>query len=236
MRHKDIIVIKYGGSLMDNKSAEKKILRYVKKTALNNSVVVVHGGGKEITEELKKSKIETRFVNGLRYTDGKSIKIVEKVLEKIQNQLAKKLKNAKALKKVATGNRVKKLGYVGKFVSAKLSEIEKVLGEGTIAVVSPVGKNKNSQILNFNADEVASGIAAQLKAKKLVFFTDVAGVLDNSEKTIPTIRIESIKNLINKKIIRGGMIPKIQGCIKAIQNGVSEANIIDINFNGTRIL
>ncbi|MBI5573473.1 MAG: acetylglutamate kinase [Elusimicrobia bacterium] len=231
-----MIVIKYGGSLMDDKSAEKKIIKNIKQFAKKNPVVVVHGGGKEITNALKKSKIETKFVHGLRYTDVKSIKIVEKVLENIQDKLVKKLKNAVAIKKVVIGKRVKELGYVGKFTSAKLLEIEKVLKKNKIAVISPVGKNKAGQILNFNADEVAGGIAAQVKAKKLIFFTDVPGVLDVQKKTISVIKIGNIKKLIDRKIITGGMLPKITGCVQAVKKGVGEVDIWDINLKGTKIL
>lgn len=231
-----MIVIKYGGSLMDDKSAEKKILKNIKKFAEKNTVIVVHGGGKEITNELKKSKIETKFVHGLRYTDGKSIKIVEKVLENIQAQLVKKLKNAIAIKKAVIGKRVEELGYVGKFTSVKFLEIEKVLEKGKIAVISPVGKNKSGQILNFNADEVAGGIAAQVKAKKLIFFTDVKGVLDEDKKTIPVINVSQITDLIAAKVIFGGMGPKVQGCAKAVANGVGEVDIMNVNLKGTKIL
>jgi len=221
---------------MDDKTAEKKILKNIKKFAKKNPVIVVHGGGKEITNALKKSKIETKFVHGLRYTGGKSIKIVEKVLENIQDKLAKKLKNAVAIKKAVIGERVEELGCVGKFTSAKFLEIEKVLEKGKIAVISPVGKNKSGQILNFNADEVAGGIAAQVKAKKLIFFTDVKGVLDAQKKTITAIKIGSIKKLMDKKIITGGMIPKIMGCIQAVKKGVGEVDILDVNLDGTKIL
>lgn len=236
MKDKNLIVIKYGGSLMNDKSAEKKILKNIKKIAQKNSVIVVHGGGKEITDTLKKSKIEARFVDGLRYTDVKSIKIVEDVLENIQERIAKKLKNAIAIKKAAVGIRVKELGYVGSFISAKIPKIKKALSKGKIVVLSSVGKTKSGQVLNFNADEVAGGVASLLKAEKLIFFTDVKGVLDNNKKVIPTIKIENIKNLIRKKVITGGMIPKIIGCARAVKNGVSEVDIFNINLEGTRIL
>ena len=172
----------------------------------------------------------------MRYTDGKSIKIVEKVLENIQGKLAKKLKNAVTIKKAVIGERVEELGYVGKFTSVKVLEIEKVLKKGKIAVISPVGKNKRGHILNFNADEVAGGIAAQVKAKKLIFFTDVPGVLDDKKKTITAIKIGDIKKLVDRKIIRGGMLPKITGCVQAVKKGVGEVDILDINLKGTKIL
>jgi len=236
MKGKNLVVIKYGGSLMDAKSVEKKIIKNIKKFAKKNPVIVVPGGGKEITNALKKSKIETKFVHGLRYTDGKSIKIVEKVLENIQDKVVKKLKNALAIKKAVIGERVKKLGYVGKFTSAKFLEIGKVLKKSKIAVVSPVGKNKTGQILNFNADEVAGGIAAQVKAKRLIFFTDVPGVLDKNKKTIPIIKIGNIKKLIDRKIITGGMLPKIMSCVQAVKKRVGEVDILDTNMKGTKIL
>lgn len=221
---------------MDAQSAEKKIIKNIKKFAKKNPVIVVHGGGKEITNELRKSKIKTKFVHGLRYTDAKSIKIVEKTLENIQDKLVEKLKTAEAIKKAVIGKRVKELGYVGKFITAKFLEIKTALEKSKIAVISPVGKDKTGQILNFNADEVAGGLAARLKAKKLIFFTDVPGVLDNKGKTITTIKIRDIKNLIDRKIITGGMLPKIMGCVQAVKKGVAEVNIVDINMKGTKIL
>ena len=168
--------------------------------------------------------------------DAKSIKIVEKTLENIQDKLVEKLKTAEAIKKAVIGKRVKELGYVGKFITAKFLEIKTALEKSKIAVISPVGKDKTGQILNFNADEVAGGLAARLKAKKLIFFTDVPGVLDNKGKTITTIKIRDIKNLIDRKIITGGMLPKIMGCVQAVKKGVAEVNIVDINMKGTKIL
>ncbi|MFH1540530.1 MAG: acetylglutamate kinase [Elusimicrobiota bacterium] len=235
MKSKNLIVIKYGGSLMDNKSAEKKILKTINKFAEKKSVIVVHGGGKEITIALKKSKIETKFINGLRYTNKKSIKIVEKVLENIQKRIAKKIKNAVATKKVIVGKRIKKLGYVGKFVFINSPKIKKYLSKNKTIILSSVGQTKTGQILNLNADEVASGCASFLKAEKLIFFTDVKGVLDNDEKTIPVIKIKNIKNLIKKGIITGGMIPKIIGCAQAVKKGVKEVDIVNTNLEGTKI-
>jgi len=231
-----MIVIKYGGSLMDDKTAEKKILKNIKNLAEKDCVVVVHGGGKEITAALKKSRIKTKFVNGLRYTDAKAIKIVEKVLEKIQARIAKKLKNAVAVKKVVSAARVETLGYVGKFVSADVSAIKSMLDKNRTAVISPVGKSKNGQSLNLNADEVAAGIAIQLKARKLIFFTDVPGVLDKNKKTIPVIGISRINNLINAGVISGGMGPKVKGCAKAVRKGVGRVDIVNVNMKGTKIL
>ncbi|MDD5687741.1 MAG: acetylglutamate kinase [Elusimicrobia bacterium] len=233
---KNIVVIKYGGSLLDDKNAEKIILKNIINYAKNNSVIVVHGGGKEISNALGKANIEVKFINGLRYTGKKAINIVENVLENIQYRIAKKLNNAVAIKKVVIGKRIKELGHVGRFVSAKIPEIQKVLSDKKIAVISPVGKTITGQILNLNADEVAGGVASNIKAQKLLFFTDVKGVLDNNKKTIPVIKVLEIKKLIAKKIITGGMIPKIQGCAKAVKNGVREVDIYNINLKGTKIL
>ena len=236
MKDKNIIVIKYGGSLMDNRITERSILKNIQKFSERNFVVVVHGGGKKITDALRKANIKTKFVNGLRYTDKQSIKIVENVLEKVQSKIAEKLKKAVAVKKVITGKRIKTLGYVGKFVSAEIPEIKRVIARKKIAVISSVGKSKNGYVLNFNADEAAAGIASQLRAKKLIFFTSVKGVLDSNKKTIPVIKVLDIKGLIAKKIITGGMIPKMQGCAKAIKNGVDEVDIVNRNLKGTRII
>ena len=221
---------------MDDKNAEKAVLRNVLRFSKKYSVIVVHGGGKDITKALNKANIETKFVNGLRYTDGKAIKIVEKVLESIQIRIAKKLKNAIALKKAFLGVKINSLGYVGRFCCAKVQMINSVIEEGKIAVISPIGKTKKEQILNFNADEVASGIATIYKAKKLIFFTDVKGVLDSNKKTISNIKISDVDNLIKERVITGGMIPKVRGCAEAVKNGVKEVDIFDVRLKGTKII
>lgn len=237
MKGKNIIVIKYGGSLMDDKVSEKIIFKNIEKLSRKNSVIVVHGGGKEITNALGKAGIETKFINGLRYTDEKAMKIVGRVLGKIQGAIAKQLKSAVAVKKAVIGKRNKALGYVGRFVSAEVLRIKKVIaGEKRIAVISPVGKTPAGQSINLNADDAASGIAVLFKARKLVFFTDVKGVLDKNGKTIPVINTSDIKNLISKKVITGGMMPKVIGCARAIQNGVGEVDIFDVNLRGTKII
>ncbi|OGS45767.1 MAG: acetylglutamate kinase [Elusimicrobia bacterium RIFOXYD2_FULL_34_15] len=233
---KNVIVIKYGGSLMDDRNAEKAVLKNILSISKKNPVIVVHGGGKDITSALKKANIETKFINGFRYTDEKAIKIVEGVLENIQRRIAKELKNAVVIKKAVIGKRLKELGYVGKFTNAEISKINEVLNKKKIAVISPVGKSKDGQILNFNADDIAGCIAAIYKAKKLIFFTDVEGVLNSNKKTIPQIKTPDIKKLIYSGVITGGMIPKVQGCAEAVQNGVKEVDIFSIKLKGTKII
>jgi len=235
-KSKKILVIKYGGSLMDNNKSNEKIIKNIKKLSGKNSVIVVHGGGRAISKAMENAGIKPRFVKGLRYTDAKSVKIVRRVLEGLQKKIVKKLKSSIAITGISYGKRIKKLGYVGKFEKADTGAILSALKDDKICVLNCLGRNKKGVWLNMNADDVASGIACSLKADKLIFFTNVSGVLDKTGRTISTINKRSIEKLIKEGAVSGGMIPKLQGCRKAISKGVKEINILSTDLKGTKIL
>ena len=221
---------------MDDKKSNSAIIKNIWNFSKNNSVVVIHGGGKAISKSMENAGIKPRFINGLRYTDSKSVKIVKNVLEGLQQGIVKKIKNSVAVSGVSFGEKIKGLGYVGKFRRADTDAILSELDKGKICVLNCLGRNKNRNWLNMNADDVASGIACQLKADKLVFFTNVNGVLDKNGKTINKIKKSDIDRLIKKGTVTGGMIPKLKGCRKAIEKGVKEIDILSADLKGTRIL
>ena len=221
---------------MDNKASNAKIIKYINKLSVNNSVIVVHGGGKAISKAMENAGIKPRFVNGLRYTCPKSIKIVKNVLEGLQKSIVKKLKNSIAITGISYGKMIKKLGYAGKFEKANTDIILSTLNAGKICVLNCLGRNKKGVWLNMNADDVASGIACSIKADKLIFFTNVSGVLDKNGHTIGTINKRRIEKLIKEGAVSGGMIPKLTGCRDAILKGVKEINIMSTDLKGTKIL
>ncbi|AAM25626.1 MULTISPECIES: acetylglutamate kinase [Caldanaerobacter] len=237
------VVIKYGGSAMLDCNLKKMVMQDVvlmKFVGLNP--VIVHGGGPEISSFLKKLGIESKFVNGLRVTDEKTAEIVEMVLVgKINKEIVSMInelggmavgisgkdgKLLKAEKDLSNGD----LGYVGKIVEVNIEVIEMLIDRGYIPVIAPVSFGDDGKTYNVNADTAAGKIAEALKAEKLILLTDVEGVLENVEdKTslISRMDLEHAKKLMDSGRINGGMIPKLKCCIKAVENGVKRAHIID---------
>lgn len=237
------VVIKYGGSAMLDCNLKKMVMQDVvlmKFVGLNP--VIVHGGGPEISSFLKKLGIESKFVNGLRVTDEKTAEIVEMVLVgKINKEIVSMInelggvavgisgkdgKLLKAEKDLSNGD----LGYVGKIVEVNIEVIEMLIDRGYIPVIAPVSFGDDGKTYNVNADTAAGKIAEALKAEKLILLTDVEGVLENVEdkkSLISRMDLEHAKKLMNSGRINGGMIPKLKCCIKAVENGVKRAHIID---------
>ncbi len=231
-----ITVIKFGGSLTKNKIAQKKFLKDLAQISKKQNVILVHGGGPEINNLLERLKIKSKFVNGLRYTDEQTLEAVEMALSgKVNKMLTAELikNNVKAVGISARDGatavcKVKKeLGYVGEPVKINKGLIESLIKSNFFPVISSVGMDKNTHAVNINADILATNIAISFKADKLIFLTDVAGVLDDNKKTIKEIRIVSVEKLIKTGIITGGMIPKIKSCKQAVAKGVKEVLIID---------
>lgn len=240
------VVIKYGGNAMINEDLKNSVIRdIVLLNCVGIKVVVVHGGGPEINEHLKKIGKESEFVNGLRVTDEETINIVQMVLAgKVNKDIVSLIdKNAgKAVglcgmdanllkaKKVELQNGID-IGYVGEIVDVNDSIIEHCLNGGYIPVISTVALGKDDgKPYNVNADLAAAKISVRLKAEKFILITDVPGVLMNpkDESTlISELNVDNIPNLINDKVISGGMIPKIDCCVQAVQGGVNRTHIID---------
>jgi acetylglutamate kinase len=238
--HKKITVIKYGGSILAEERVRKAVLEdiaFLKYTGIRP--ILVHGGGPNITAHLKQLRIDSKFADGIRVTDKKTLEVVEAELDKLNSTIVEEI-NLHRIK--ARGFRrkdklftaVKKdsehdLGYVGEVVDFNLDVIEPILGE-VIPVITPMGVGKDGCVYNINADEIACFLACKLKAEKIVFLTNILGVMRDSkdkESLIPTLSEKEAHELIDAKVIEQGMVPKVKGAIKAIDNGVRKAHIID---------
>tara|TARA_B100000242_G_scaffold69601_1_gene43670 strand:+ start:194 stop:1063 length:870 start_codon:yes stop_codon:yes gene_type:complete len=233
----DLIVIKYGGNvLIDRKIFNNFIEDISILNKLGLSIIIVHGGGPRIERELKKEKIQSKFINGLRVTDRKVIKIVEKVLIDFNNDIVSSLgvKGADAVSIHTNENNIikvtpdrKELGYVGIPKEIDVNLIKNILKKKQIPVIAPLGLDKNNQVFNINGDTAASALAKKLISRRLLLMTNVEGVYDDRKELISEIKPFDIENLIKLKIVQGGMIPKIMNCIDAVEHGVNGVVILD---------
>lgn len=243
-----IVVIKFGGSAMENPELIRKTMRdIVLLEAIGMKPVVVHGGGKAITARLKELNIETVFVNGLRKTCEKTIAVVDDVLHNQTNRhlvsgilaaggkgtqiSGKKILRAKRLfsKDPQTGEDID-IGFVGTVIAVDTAPVLDALRHNFIPVIVPLATDFYGQPYNVNADMAACDIATALKARKLMFLSDVPGILRDpkDESTlISSIRIPEVPELIATGVLSGGMLPKIKSSVDAIQNGVGEVHMID---------
>ena len=242
LKYKDtIIVIKYGGNAMIDENLKKMVMDdVVMLTSLGMKVVLVHGGGPEISGMLKKVGKESKFVNGLRVTDKETADIVTQVLAgKVNKNLVKQLNAAGGRAVGLSGldsNLIEarpinpELGYVGEIVSVNTDVILDLLTMGYIPVISTVGYDKEGNVYNINADTAAARIAGELNAEKFIAMTDIKGVLrdKNDDSTLMKyINVSELKSLEKEGIIDGGMIPKVECCVEAIRRGVKFVVIID---------
>lgn len=236
-----IVVVKYGGNAMINEKLKDSVMRdIVLLSLIGVKVVLVHGGGPEITEMLKKIGKESVFVDGLRVTDKETADIVQMVLAgKINKSLVALIENKGGRAIGLSGMdghmieaRVKdeRLGFVGEITKVNVEPITDVIDKGYIPVVSTVGCDHDGNVYNINADTAAARIAGALGAESLISMTDIAGILrdkDNPSTLIPVIRTEDAPKLIADGTIGEGMIPKVECCINAIHFGVKRVFIID---------
>ena len=234
---KEKIVIKYGGNVLIDRDVFKNfILDIYILNKLGLSVIIVHGGGPRIKRELDKKKIETKFIDGLRITDKNIINIVEEVLIEFNNDIVSNLKmlgsNAESFhtKKnniIKVKSERKELGFVGIPNEINSQLIEDAINKNQIPIVAPLGTGENQQTYNINGDTAASAIAKKLKSRRLLLMTNVEGVYDDQKKLITEIKPMDLENLIKWKVVQGGMIPKIQNCVDAVENGVRGVVILD---------
>ncbi len=234
---KEKIVIKYGGNvLIDRKVFNNFISDINVLDKLGFSVIVVHGGGPRIKRELDKKKIVSKFINGLRVTDKNIIDVVEEVLIDFNKDIVsslKKLGSEAAAFHTKTENIIEvkpereELGFVG--IPDKINDelIHKALNNNKIPIIAPLGLGENNQTYNINGDTAASAIAKRLKSRRLILMTNVEGVYDDQKKLISEIKPFDLENLIKWKVVQGGMIPKIENCVDAVQNGVRGVVILD---------
>lgn len=236
-----VVVIKYGGNAMTNERLKQAVMRdVVMLSIVGIKVVLVHGGGPEINTMLGKIGKESKFVNGLRYTDEETIDIVQMVLAgKVNKDLVSMLEShdGKAIGLCGLdGNMIQAkclnpdLGYVGEITSVNPEIIQTALDNGYIPVISTIGRGEDGTVYNINADTAAARIAAEMKAPSLILLTDIKGLLedkDDENTLIRTVGVSEVPYLKKQGIISGGMIPKIECCVEAVRRGVKQANIID---------
>ena len=233
----EYIVIKCGGSVLVSKNLFDHFINSISiLNKLGFIPIIVHGGGKRISNRLTEAGIESNFLNGLRITDDKTIKIAEEVLIKFNKEIVEALKNSRcAAEEINTKqNNIisvikdnEKLGFVGTPNKINKEYLDKIVNEKKVPVIAPIGQDKEGQSLNINADTAAGYIAKQLNARRLIIMSDVEGVLDKNKKLINEINSKKIKELIKTNTISGGMIPKINNCLDVASNGVKGVVIID---------
>ena len=234
---KEKIVIKCGGRvLLDQTLLDSLIEDVVILKKLGLTPILVHGGGLGIKKKLEEQNIKSEFIMGLRVTDGKMIKIVESVMTNFNKEIVEALekKSCKAKSITIKKNNIiyveqenKELGFVGKPKRVDVKLLKEIIKEDYIPVVIPMGLDEKKNPYNINADTAAGAIARSIKSRRLMLLTDIDGVLDNDDKIISEINTTEAKDLINDKIIHGGMIPKVKTCIDAINNGVRAVVILD---------
>ncbi len=236
-----IVVIKYGGNAMINDHLKEQVMEDVVLLSLIGvKVVLVHGGGPEITETMKKVGKESVFLDGLRVTDKETAEIVQMVLAgKINKSLVNLLevKGGRAMGLSGMDDRMilcemkdSRLGYVGKITGVNVTPVLDLLEKGYIPVLSTVGVDKEGNVYNINADTAAAYIAGALQAERLISLTDIAGILkdpNDPETLISELDIEEANQLFEQGVISGGMIPKVECCIDAIRRGVRKVIIMD---------
>ena len=233
----DIIVIKCGGSVLLEKNLFNQFIEDISViNKLGLSVVVVHGGGKNIQKKLDEHNLKSVFIDGLRVTDKKTIKIVEEALLELNFEILSEISNhhANSVSISPKKNNVigviperKELGFVGKPTEIKKDTILEIINEKKIPLIVPMGIGEDNNIYNINADVAAGAIAKELKARRLLLMTDVEGVLDKSKNLISEINSSMANEMLNNKTIAGGMIPKIKTCLDAVNNGVTGVVIVD---------
>ena len=232
----EYIVIKCGGSVLTNTELYDLLINDISSLKkLGFYPVIIHGGGKKITEKLKELNIESNFINGLRVTDKDTIKVVEEVLSEFNKEIVLSLEKTgiKAQQFTSKDNSIIKatkeneeLGYVGLPSKINNSIIQDSIKSNKIPVIAPLGIDDNN-VYNINADTVAGAIAKSLNARRLLILSDVEGVLDNQKNLISEINSETSEELIKQEVITGGMIPKIKNCLDVASNGVKGVCIID---------
>ena len=236
-----IVVVKYGGNAMLNDELKEAVMGdIVLLSLIGVKVVLVHGGGPEITEMFSKVGKKTEFVNGLRVTDKESVELVQMVLAGKVNKNLVNLLQLKGGKSIGIcgidGHMIEakvadeRLGFVGEVTNVNVGPVVDLLDKGYIPVVSTVGCDDQGNVYNINADTVAARLAGALKAESLISMTDIAGLLkdkDDPSTLIPKVYVSEAPKLIRDGVISGGMIPKVNCCIEAIRRGVHKVFIID---------
>ncbi len=233
----EYIVIKCGGSVLIDQNLFDIFIQDISiLNKLGFTPIIVHGGGKRISNKLNEIGLESKFIKGLRVTDKETIKVVEEVLIDFNKEIINALDkqncesqtiNSKENNILTVIQENEDLGFVGSPTNVDQSIIDKIIADKKVPIIAPLGLDKNDQTYNVNADTAAGYIAKKINARRLIILSDVEGVLDNNKNLIPEINSESIKDLIDNETITGGMIPKINNCLDVASNGVKGVVIID---------
>jgi acetylglutamate kinase len=244
----DTVVVKFGGSIMESEIGYRNILKDVAfMECVGLQPVIVHGGGKAVSKKMREAHIQPNFVQGLRVTDEKTITVVESVLNnEVNPHLVDIIKNYGGKAHGIHGEDIIKVkkhsgfdpqtgeeldwGFVGKVISVDIEPVKAFLKADIIPVITPLGRGEDGHLYNVNADDVANAIACAIQARKLVFLSDVPGLLrdvNDPASLISTLSLEEVEDLIARGIISGGMLPKIGGAVDALKAGVSKTHIID---------
>lgn len=241
--HKAVFVIKYGGNVLIHQGLRKAVFEDV---AFLNFVgmrpILVHGGGPLISERLKEKGKKSKFLDGRRITDANTMKIVQETLSRVNDQIASQLRlmdvDAVGLESKLHGiikarkkkGLAKDAGLLGEVEGISTKPIEKVIGQDGVPVISPVGIGTNGRLYNVNADDVSAEVSIYMKAKKLILLTDVKGITSDksgSGSLFSRLTVSQVHELLKRKVIQEGMIPKVLACIRALEGGVEKAHIID---------
>ncbi|MDD4736269.1 MAG: acetylglutamate kinase [Kiritimatiellae bacterium] len=253
----EAVVVKFGGSIMDDESCVESILKDVAfMSCVGLRPVLVHGGGKAISAALKKANIPSEFREGLRVTPEEAMQVVEQVLNyeinpPLVQELIKNDCKARSIHgdDIMTAKRLSRMdedgvaemdwGFVGEVTHVDVEPIQAFLAVGITPVVTPLGRGADKKPYNINADSAAVAIAAALQARKLVFLSDVPGLLgdpEDSSSLFSSVKISEVEGLIKRGVIRGGMLPKINGCVDALRAGVRKIHIIDAEVKHSLLL
>tara|TARA_A100001011_G_scaffold160122_1_gene168499 strand:+ start:3443 stop:4291 length:849 start_codon:yes stop_codon:yes gene_type:complete len=233
----ELIVIKYGGNVFIDRNIFNNFIEDISLlNKLGLSIIVVHGGGPRIKRELDKSNIQSKFVRGLRVTDEKIINIVESVLIDFNVDIVSSLKkmgseaisiNTKKNNVIEVMPEAEELGFVGIPDKIDIDVIKNIVEKNIVPIISPLGLGKKNQVYNINGDTAAGAIAKSLQSRRLLLMTNVKGVLNKEKKLIEEISSSEILKMIKDETITEGMIPKINTCLDAVNNGVTAVGIID---------
>ena len=233
----EYIVIKCGGSVLVDKNLFEI---FIKDISVLNKLgfipIIVHGGGKRISNKLNETGIKSEFVKGLRVTNKETIEVVEEVLIEFNKEIIEALQQQACNSQTISSKQNNiitvipesvDLGFVGTPTEINKTIIDKIVDEKKVPVIAPLGLDESNQTYNINADTAAGSIAKKIEARRLIIMSDVEGVLDDNNKLIPEINSQSIQDLINNETVTGGMIPKINNCLDVASNGVKGVVIID---------
>jgi acetylglutamate kinase len=242
------VVVKYGGAAMENPDLVESVMRdVVFLEAVGINPVVVHGGGKAITSAMRQENLQAKFIDGLRVTDEASIRIIDRVLtEVISPSLAEKLREFGGKAEVLSGKEVLiaekatprvdekgtkiDLGFVGDIVATDITQVQKLIDSEIVPIISPLGRGRDGQVYNINADIAAAKIAQALKAHKIIYLSDVNGVRRDPKdeaSLISTLTPAQIQSLKQQGVIASGMIPKVDSALEALAGGVAEVHFLD---------